>query len=56
MKVLGGDVYVNRLDLVAPAGAVKNEKGIYQIEAPQTTGVWATALERKDKNDRRFGR
>lgn len=56
VKVLGGDVYVNRLDLVAPAGAVKNEKGVYQIEAPQTTTVWAQALERKNKNDRRFGR
>lgn len=56
LKVLGGDVIINRLDEIAPAGAVKNEEGIYQIEAPQTTSVWATALERKSKNDRRFGR
>lgn len=56
LKVLGGDVYINRLDEVAPLGAVKNEKGILQIEIPQTTKVWAQALERKNKNDRRFGR
>lgn len=56
VKVLGGDVYINRLDRVAPAGAVRNKKGIYQVEAPQTTTIWAQALERKNKNDRRFGR
>lgn len=54
VKVLGNDVYTKRYDLIAPAGAVKNEDGIYMIEAQTMTDQWATRLEQigKGKNGR----
>lgn len=54
-KVLGDDVIINRWDRVAPAGAVKNEDGIYEIDATQTTNQWVSALERST-NSGRFNR
>lgn len=44
-KVLGQDVFVKRFDRIAPAGAVKNADGIYQIEAPIMTDAWTAKLE-----------
>ena len=52
IKLLGGDAYLSRYDEVAPAGAIKNKDGIYQIEANNTTNSWAVALERKVNNGR----
>jgi hypothetical protein len=49
IKIFGNDVYVKKYDLIAPAGAIKNENGIYQIEAPQMTGVWEARLEQLNK-------
>lgn len=56
IKVLGEDVYLNRYDEIAPYGAVKNEDGIYQLEAANTTNSWAAALERNQKDRGRFER
>jgi hypothetical protein len=44
-KVLGNDVYVKRFDTIAPAGAVKNEEGIYQLVAEDMTNFWVAKLE-----------
>jgi hypothetical protein len=44
-KILGGDVKMYNYALIAPAGAVKNEDGIYQIVAENTTNSWAARLE-----------
>lgn len=44
IKMLGNDFYLVRYDTIAPAGAVKNEKGVYQIEANNTTDTWALRL------------
>lgn len=44
-KMLGNDMYMKRFDLIAPAGAVKNDDGIYQIEAPNVTNMWSLKLE-----------
>lgn len=52
IKVLGGDVYLNRYDEAAPAGAVKNADGIYEISAENTTNQWAARLEANNKNRR----
>lgn len=51
LKVLGNDVYMKRFDEIAPAGAVKNEQGIYQIEADNVTNSWVLRLE-KEQNKR----
>lgn len=52
IKLLGGDVHLSRMDEIAPAGAVKNAEGIYQIEADNTTNAWAASLERTKSNGR----
>lgn len=52
IKLLGNDVYQKRYDLIAPAGAVKNEDGIYQVEAPQTTNIWQLRLEQSGRGKR----
>jgi hypothetical protein len=44
VKMLGSDMYITRYDEIAPAGAKKNADGIYQIEADNTTDVWAARL------------
>lgn len=56
VKVVGEDVYINRYDLIAPAGAVKNKDGIYELVADNTTSSWVTMLERENSNERRFGK
>lgn len=45
IKILGNDVFLTRFDSIAPAGAEKNENGVYQIAADDMTNVWATRLE-----------
>lgn len=53
IKILGGDVFLKNYSLIAPAGAVKNEDGIYQISADNTTSSWALKLEQDNENRRR---
>lgn len=48
-KILGNDVYVTRFDTIAPAGAEKNEKGVYQVVAEDMTNVWTARLEQANK-------
>lgn len=47
VKIFGDDVYLTNYATVAPAGAVKNENGIYQIAADNVTNAWAARLEDK---------
>lgn len=49
VKVLGNDVYLKQFGTIAPAGAVKNADGIYQIVADNTTDTWALKLEGSKK-------
>lgn len=51
-KLLGDDVYMYNYSQIAPAGAVKNEDGVYQIEAENTTNAWVARLEQQNKNNR----
>lgn len=51
-KVLGKDVFIKRYDLIAPAGAVKNDDGIYQVEVNDIAGAWAVRLEQLKKKGR----
>jgi hypothetical protein len=53
-KVLGSDVFMYNYAEVAPAGAEKNDDGIYQISADNTTNSWVARLEEKNarKNNR----
>lgn len=44
IQVIGEDIYLSHYSLTAPAGAVKNKDGIYQIEAAQSQSVWASKL------------
>lgn len=44
VKLLGSDMKIVRYDEIAPAGAVKNADGVYQIEANNTTDTWAARL------------
>ena len=50
IKILGNDVFLTRFDQIAPAGAEKNENGIYQIAADDMTNVWAARLEQARLN------
>lgn len=47
-KVLGSDVYMRNYSLIAPAGAERNEDGIYMIVADDTTNAWVARLEEKN--------
>lgn len=51
-KMLGADVNIYNYSLIAPVGATKNDDGIYQIEAENTTNAWAQRLE--DKNAKKY--
>ena len=44
-KMLGDDVYIQNFATIAPAGAVKNADGVYQIESDNITNAWAVRLE-----------
>ena len=46
-KLLGGDVEFQNFSTIAPAGAVKNANGVYQIESDNMTNSWALKLEEK---------
>lgn len=48
IKVLG-DVYITRYDEIAPAGAVKNADGVYELAAENTTNAWVSRLEADNK-------
>lgn len=48
-KVLGDDVYLTSYSTIAPAGAVKNKDGIYQLEATTVTNSWVARLEQTNK-------
>lgn len=52
IKALGNDVYVKRFDLIAPAGAEKNENGIYQVVSEQMTNTWQIRLEASARGKR----
>lgn len=45
VELLGGDVYLTSFAEVAPAGAIKNSNGIYQIENEQATTLWTERLD-----------
>lgn len=44
---LMGDMYLTSYALEAPYNAVKNKDGIYQIEQPIISNLWAEKLDRK---------
>jgi hypothetical protein len=44
-KMLGDDVFMYSYATIAPAGAVKNENGIYQLAADNVTNAWTARLE-----------
>ena len=46
IKLLG-DMYLTSYALEAPYNAVKNKEGIYQIEQPIITNLWAEKLDKK---------
>lgn len=45
IKILGDDIYIKQFGRVAPAGAIRNKDGIYQIEAPAVQNMWAQKLD-----------
>lgn len=49
VELLGGDVYLTSFAEVAPAGAIKNSNGIYQIENEQATTLWTERLDASRK-------
>lgn len=51
-KVLGNDVYITRFDKIAPAGAVKNADGVYELSATAVTDIWVKRLEQNNKRGR----
>lgn len=48
-----GDTKVYRYDAIAPAGAVKNEDGIYQLADDNMTAVWGARLEQLNNKGKR---
>lgn len=46
IKLLGDDVFLTQYSEIAPAGAVKNEDGIYMIENRGATQQWAEKLQK----------
>ena len=51
IRVLGEDVYLTSYDTTAPAGAVKDKDGVYQMEADNTSSKWAISLGKKGGDD-----
>lgn len=49
IRVLGDDIYITKYDEIAPVGAYKNDKGMWQIEMPNLTNTWALKLEQGRK-------
>jgi hypothetical protein len=52
IKLLGGDVIIQNYALIAPAGAEKNDDGVYYTVASNTTDSWAAKLEALNKRGR----
>jgi len=52
-KMLGDDVFIYNYSEIAPAGAVKNENGVYQIAADNTTNAWVARLEERNNANKR---
>lgn len=50
VKLLGEDVYLYRYDTVAPAGAIKNSDGVYQVAADNITDSWVLRLNKGSKD------
>lgn len=44
IRLLGDNVYMTSFDKIAPAGAKKNENGIYQVENKKITLLWSNSL------------
>jgi len=42
-----GDMHLTSYALEAPHNAVKNKDGIWQVEQPMVTNLWAEKLEKK---------
>jgi len=47
ISVIGEDMYISSYITEAPAGAVKNKDGIYQIEAREVENIWYEKLKSK---------
>lgn len=45
IQLLGEDIYITDYSLTAPAHAVLNAEGIYQVEAEQATTLWGKKLQ-----------
>lgn len=45
IKVVGEDMYIYQFGKIAPAGAIKNEDGVYQIEAKIVQDIWRQKLD-----------
>lgn len=43
-KVVGEDMYIMKFGSVAPVGAIKNEQGVYQVEATESQKMWRQKL------------
>lgn len=50
VRIVGEDMYLVQWGTVAPAGAVKNEDGIYQVEVPQMSRMWGERLDPSRRN------
>lgn len=51
IRVVGEDMFIMQFGSVAPAGAFKNEDGVYQIEMPRMSQMWGERLDLTKKND-----
>jgi len=50
VRVVGEDMYIMQFGSIAPAGSIRNEKGVYQIEAPsRMTQMWGQRLDATKK-------
>jgi hypothetical protein len=52
IRVLGDDVFLTSYDTIAPWGAVKNEEGVFVLEAENTSSSWTVSLKRKQEGGR----
>jgi len=52
LRILGDDIYLTQYSETAPAGAIKNDDGVYMIQAPQAQSVWEDKLKAKGNSKR----
>lgn len=45
VRIVGEDMYIMQFGSVAPPGAVRNEDGVYQAEAPRVAKMWGERLD-----------